>query len=408
MRSPLTSMILARPCSVSVTMPACEPVNDTAGTPRSSTAMRHERHRDPLARGEQHVELAAVGVRRRRRARGGADRRSTCPSPTRRRRRRRRRGGCARRDRRRPGCDPGRPPRCRRTSGREARQSRLPASPVRRPKDSSPVHSAPMPSADKRARQKENARAAREQREAALKRKKRSRSTITVAIVVRHLRRRDRPAQRDRRQEQEEGRRHDHHARTTTVPAARPSTPDLEAAIDGARPTPPTIDDELRHRSGRRTLDAKNAPDRRPNTSSSSPTQGRLRRARAGTGSSRTSSIQGGAPGGRPRPGTTATRSSTELPEGQVQAGDVAAAKANDRPERHLRLAVLHRHRGAGRRHFRPISTPTSASVTQGMDVVEKIEALRDRRQTATRRRPATASTRSRSPSRDAIGDQQS
>ena len=62
MRSPLTSMILARLCSVSVTIPACEPVNDIAGTPRSSTAMRHERHRDPLAGGEQHVELAPVGV----------------------------------------------------------------------------------------------------------------------------------------------------------------------------------------------------------------------------------------------------------------------------------------------------------------------------------------------------------
>ena len=41
-----------------------------------------------------------------------------------------------------------------------------------------------MPSADKRARKKENSRAAREQREAALKRKKRTRSTITIAIVV--------------------------------------------------------------------------------------------------------------------------------------------------------------------------------------------------------------------------------
>ena len=40
-----------------------------------------------------------------------------------------------------------------------------------------------MPSADKRARQKENARAAREQREAALKRSKRNRSFITYGIV---------------------------------------------------------------------------------------------------------------------------------------------------------------------------------------------------------------------------------
>jgi len=41
-----------------------------------------------------------------------------------------------------------------------------------------------MPPADKRARKKENARAAREQREAALKRKKRTRSAITVGVVV--------------------------------------------------------------------------------------------------------------------------------------------------------------------------------------------------------------------------------
>jgi cyclophilin family peptidyl-prolyl cis-trans isomerase len=41
-----------------------------------------------------------------------------------------------------------------------------------------------MPSADKRARQKENTRLAREQREAALRRKKRTRSTITIGIVV--------------------------------------------------------------------------------------------------------------------------------------------------------------------------------------------------------------------------------
>jgi cyclophilin family peptidyl-prolyl cis-trans isomerase len=41
-----------------------------------------------------------------------------------------------------------------------------------------------MPAADKRARKKENARAAREQREAALKRKKRTRSAITAGVVV--------------------------------------------------------------------------------------------------------------------------------------------------------------------------------------------------------------------------------
>jgi peptidyl-prolyl cis-trans isomerase B (cyclophilin B) len=41
-----------------------------------------------------------------------------------------------------------------------------------------------MPSADKRARQKENARAAREQREAAVKRGKRNRSIITFVVIA--------------------------------------------------------------------------------------------------------------------------------------------------------------------------------------------------------------------------------
>ena len=40
-------------------MPACEPVNDTAGSPRSIDRHAEQRHRDPLARGEQHVHLAA-------------------------------------------------------------------------------------------------------------------------------------------------------------------------------------------------------------------------------------------------------------------------------------------------------------------------------------------------------------
>ena len=39
-RSPLISTILALRCAVSVTMPACEPVNDTAGSPWSMIAMQ--------------------------------------------------------------------------------------------------------------------------------------------------------------------------------------------------------------------------------------------------------------------------------------------------------------------------------------------------------------------------------
>ena len=41
-----------------------------------------------------------------------------------------------------------------------------------------------MPSADKRARKKENARAAREEREAALRRRKRLRSSVRIGIAV--------------------------------------------------------------------------------------------------------------------------------------------------------------------------------------------------------------------------------
>ena len=40
MRSPLTSRILALPCTVSVTIPACDPVKLTAWTPRSMQAMQ--------------------------------------------------------------------------------------------------------------------------------------------------------------------------------------------------------------------------------------------------------------------------------------------------------------------------------------------------------------------------------
>ncbi len=40
MRSPRISRILAWRCAVSVTMPACDPVNETAGSPQSMIAMQ--------------------------------------------------------------------------------------------------------------------------------------------------------------------------------------------------------------------------------------------------------------------------------------------------------------------------------------------------------------------------------
>ena len=58
------SMILALPCAESVITPACEPVNDCALWPSCGDRHREQRHRDPLAGGEQHVELARRRQRR--------------------------------------------------------------------------------------------------------------------------------------------------------------------------------------------------------------------------------------------------------------------------------------------------------------------------------------------------------
>jgi len=41
MRFPRTSAIFALPCTVSVTIPACEPVSETASWPRSWIAIAH-------------------------------------------------------------------------------------------------------------------------------------------------------------------------------------------------------------------------------------------------------------------------------------------------------------------------------------------------------------------------------
>ena len=93
-----------------------------------------------------------------------------------------------------------------------------------------------MPSADKRARKKENARAAREQREAAVRRKKRLRSSLTIGIVV-AIFVAGRDPQRRRRERQEEGGVDDHDARdhatgptcVKTVPA-KPTKQNYKAA----------------------------------------------------------------------------------------------------------------------------------------------------------------------------------
>ena len=118
MRSPLTSRILALPCTVSVTIPAWEPGEAHRVDAEVDAGHAEQRHRDPLARGEQHVHLTAVRVVRHvvgephevvgGLAHGRDDHHHLVA----------RRCASARRDRRRPAC--GRGPRrtIRRTSGR--------------------------------------------------------------------------------------------------------------------------------------------------------------------------------------------------------------------------------------------------------------------------------------------------
>ena len=79
----------ALPWLVSVTIPACEPVNETALAAEVVDRHRDERDRDPLAGGQQHVVLARMRVGRDLRGRARSAGRSCRPSP-----RRRRRPGC--------------------------------------------------------------------------------------------------------------------------------------------------------------------------------------------------------------------------------------------------------------------------------------------------------------------------
>ena len=57
-------MIVALVCEVSVTMPACEPVNEIASWPRSLITIAASAHEIALAGRQQHVHLARVRARR--------------------------------------------------------------------------------------------------------------------------------------------------------------------------------------------------------------------------------------------------------------------------------------------------------------------------------------------------------
>ena len=384
MRSPLTSMILARLCSVSVTIPACEPGERHRGHAEVLDRHGHERHRDALAGGEQHVELAAVGVLGDVVREAQRGRRWTCPSPTRRPRRRRRRGGCARRDRPRLGCDQGRPPRCRRISGREARQSRLPARPVppRRIPARYILRLCPAPTNEPV--KKENARSgARTARGRARSASKRNRSTITFGIVaalfvglivILSV------TGGGKKKADDDDDHHDHHADRPAGRMRRRRPPkadqDLQVAppmtIDPPRPTSHTS--------------------RRPAATSTSRSTPRTRRRRrtascsSPTSTSTTASrchrivkdfvIQGGDPKGDGTGGPRLRASPTEAAEGRVQGrGSGRRRRPNDpNGTSGSQFFVVTRADRASARP--PYQYADFGTVTKGIDVVRKIEAL--------------------------------
>ena len=221
-----------------------------------------------------------------------------------------------------------------------------------------------MPSADKRARKKENSRAAREQREAALKKSKRRRSTLTFAafgalfigvIVVISL------VGGDKKKADT--------TTTTTTPttAVKVSAPDYK--LDATKAYDATISTNL-GKIGL-SLDTKNAPVAAGHF---------IKLAKAGVynGSRwhriiKDFVIQGGAPGGDPTKNYGKSVVG-EVPKGKYALGAIAAAKTGTDPP------------GTFDSQFYIVTGPQGEAlpaeyadfgiVTSGMDVVKKIEAL--------------------------------
>jgi cyclophilin family peptidyl-prolyl cis-trans isomerase len=214
-----------------------------------------------------------------------------------------------------------------------------------------------MPSADKRARKKENSRAAREQREAALKKSKRRRSTLTFAafgalfigvIVVISL------VGGDKKKADT--------TTTTTIPSADPK-------IDPAKTYSATISTNLGTIGVK--LDTKTAPIAAGHF---------INLANKGVynGSRwhriiKDFVIQGGAPGGDPT--VNYGRSVVgEVPKGKYAVGDLAAAKTGTDPNGTFdaQFFIVTGPQGVAL----PPQYADFGSVTSGMNVVKKIEAL--------------------------------
>jgi len=221
-----------------------------------------------------------------------------------------------------------------------------------------------MPSADKRARKKENARAAREQREAAVKRRKRNRSVITFGIVavvfvglivVLSV-----------------GGGKKKKATTTTTTTAKVTTPTTIVTtekLDPAKTYVATISTNLG--TIKIQLDAKTAPigaGRFAALADHGDYNGsRWHRVIKGF------VIQGGAPHGDPT-ATVGHAVVGELPKGKYALGDVAAAKTQTDPNGTFdsQFFIVTGAQGEAL----PAQYADFGKVVSGMDVVRRIEAL--------------------------------
>jgi len=213
-----------------------------------------------------------------------------------------------------------------------------------------------MPSADKRARKKENARAAREVREAAFRRKKRTRSTVTVGIVVAIF------------------------VGVIVLLNVTGSDKKKASSTTSTTPTPTTLDPTKKYTATIKTnlgsfkiaMNTKDAP-----IAASHFVELARKGVYDGSRWHRVINdfvIQGGAPGGDPSKdyGSSVVG---EVPKGKYAVGDVAAAKTGSAPN------------GAFDSQFFIVTGPQGvalppqyadfAHVTAGMDVVLKIEQLR-------------------------------
>ena len=223
-----------------------------------------------------------------------------------------------------------------------------------------------MPSADKRARKKENARAAREQREAAARRRKRTRQTIIIGVsaaliiglfVIASV------AGNHKKKAASTTT-----TTTTTLPKRTAAPGDVK--LDPAKTYKATIATNFGNIVV--TLDAKKAPIGAAHFVT-------LARKGVYNGSRwhrviKGFVIQGGAPGGNPNKdyGKSAL---AEVPTGVYKLGDIAAAKTGTDPYGTFdaQFFIVTGSQGEGL----PPQYADFGTVTSGMDVVRKIEALK-------------------------------